>query len=212
MPTHVIGIDDLQLALRMYAKGAERATVMALRKTAVFGKTAVAHTIQRTRDPFRIRATGTYQAPGNWVTAPTSDGAVLFPTAKHAKWVERGRPRGKKPPFEPILEWVYAKGLAKRARGKAKKKPKGEGDAHEKPAGLKKPKKKRKEKTWDVTDPENFARNVQWKIKKRGTKARWPLRRTMPRIAKRASREIRRALRDLGRKPPPRSPVRRQNS
>jgi len=212
MPTHRIDFDDLQLALRMYSSAAEKAVVMAMRKTAVFGKTAVAYTIQRTRDPFRIRATGTYQAPGNWKTFKMKDGAVLFPTAKHSKWVERGRPRGKKPPFEPILEWVYAKGLAKRARVKGKKsQSKGASDA-QKGSAQKKPKKKGKTKVWDVTDPESFARNVQWKIKKRGTKARWPLRRTMPKIAKRASREIRRALRDLGRKRPPRSRVRKKDS
>ncbi len=167
-----------KITLAMFAKELERqsasykaAVVTGMRKTAVFGKTAVVHTIKRTRDPFRIRASGTYEAPGNWITEDIPDGAVLAPIAKHALFVERGRKPGKMPPWDPIKKWVFQKRIFK-TRVAAKN---------------------------QMTQMEQVTAVVQlirWKIFKKGTKARWPLRRTMPLIAKHAQREVKRQVRD----------------
>ena len=115
-----------KVSLAMFGKELERqstsyknAIITGMRKTAVFGKTAVVRTIKRTKDPFRIRASGTYEAAGNWVTQDTNDGAVLAPISKHALFVERGRKKGKMPPEQVIREWAFQKRIFKSRVSKA---------------------------------------------------------------------------------------------
>lgn len=166
-----------KVTLAMFAKAFERQTasyeaavVTGMRKTAVFGKTAVIRTIKRTKDPFRIRASGTYEASGNWVTEDVDGGAVLAPISKHALFVERGRKRGKMPPEKAIREWAFQKRIFKSRMSKKK-----EGS--------------------QMISVAAFVLAVRRKIARKGTKARWPLRRTMPAIAKHAQREVKRQLR-----------------
>lgn len=166
-----------KVSLAMFGKELERqsasykdAVVTGMRKTAVFGKTAVVRTIKRTKDPFRIRASGTYEAAGNWVTEDVDDGAVLAPISKHALFVERGRKKGKMPPAKAIRDWAFQKRIF---RSKVAKKSEGS----------------------QMINVAAFVLAVRRKIARKGTKARWPLRRTMPAIAKHAQREVRRQLR-----------------
>lgn len=169
--SYKISLDMLPEALIRQAQSYERAILTGLRKTAVYGKTAVVSTIKRTKDPFRIRASGTYENLGNWVTQNVDDGAILAPTSKHALFVERGREPGKMPPEHVIRKWAFQKGIFKSKRMSVKN------------AGA------------QADNVAAFVLAVRRKIAKKGTKARWPLRRTMPAIAKHAQAEVKRQLR-----------------
>lgn len=179
MPRFRMSLNELQSALISASQIADRNAVRAMRSAAEFGKTAVVRTIQSTRDPYRIRATGTYQNPGNWVVQKTQTGAILSATSDHAVFVERGRRPGRRPPFGRILEWMLQKKVGRLRRGRS---------ATTAVSGT--PRTRR------------IVRAVQAKIGLKGTKGRWPLRRTMPKIAKRAQRELNKGMRAaMGKKP-----------
>ncbi len=179
MPRFQMKLSELKSALIDASRTADRNALLAMRKTATYGKTAVARTIQRTRDPYRIRASGAYQNPGNWLVQKTDVGAILSPTSAHAIFVERGRKPGKRPPFGRILEWMIQKKVGKIRRGR---------NATTAVSGT--PRTRR------------IVRRIQTKIGLKGTDGRWPLRRTMPRIAKRAQTELNKAMRaSMGKKP-----------
>lgn len=169
--SYKISLEMFPEAIVRQGEAYHRAVITGMRKTAVFGKTAVVSTIKRTKDPYRIRASGTYEASGNWVTKNVDDGAILAPISKHALFVERGREKGKMPPEKAIREWAFQKGIFRSGRMSNKK------------AGA------------QMNNVAAFVLAVRRKIARRGTKARWPLRRTMPRIASHAQREVRRQLR-----------------
>lgn len=241
---------------------AEHAVVIGMRKAARFGHTAVQHTYTRTRDPFKIRASGSYGQA--FITQNIPDGALLANAMHYAVFVERGRKPGKPPPLDPIVEWVYQKRLSARpkpltrprrpsARKRAASKPSPPREPGAVPdrapgvdpdgangtpakAGPPKPRKRytkaeraerrmarRKRKVARIRKERarkralkkrvmaherakqaaiGIAMGVRWKIARYGTKGRWVVRRTMPKIAKRASREIRQELQRLNNRPP----------
>lgn len=162
-------------ALRIQGHNVPKALVGGLRKTAQFGITAVIKTIKGTKDPFRIRASGAYENPGNWMVTPLVDGAALSPTSEHSFFVERGRRPGHRPPYDRILEWVYQKRIVRRSRSLR--------NLHT-----------------GTPRTASIVRAIRWKIAKKGTKPRWPLRRTMPAIARHAKRESQRVLRRIAKK------------
>lgn len=179
MPRYKMELDELKSALIYTAGLSMRNGVLAMRNTAQYGRRAVRHTIKTTKDPHRIRATGVYGNSAMWVVQETPTGATLSATSKHALFVERGRRPGKKPPFGRILEWMIQKKVGRIRRGRS---------ATSAVSGT------------DRT--RRIVKAIQWKIAKKGTKGRWPLKRTMPAIAKRAQRELRKSVRaSLGKKP-----------
>lgn len=255
MVTRLGDVGLLMRALNAYGEDAERAVVRGMRKAARFGHTAVQHTYTRTRDPFKIRASGSYGQA--FITQDIPEGAILANAMFYAVFVERGRKKGRPPPFDPILEWVYQKRISARpkpitkprkprARKPAPKTPKpdraaGVDDSRskaasdapaDKPTGIKKYTKaeraqrkidRRKKKAARirkqrakkqamkkrflanqraVANATGIANAVRWKIARHGTKGRWVVRRTMPKIAKRAVREIKREISILNKNPP----------
>lgn len=179
MPRYQMELNELKSALIDASKLADRNALLAMRKTAEYGKVAAIRTAKTTKDPYRIRAKGTYQNPGNWLVQKTPMGAILSPTSKHALFVERGRKPGKKPPYGRIFEWMIQKKVGKIRRGRT---------ATSAVSG--------------TARTQRIIKAIQWKIAKKGTKGRWPLKRTMPRIAKHAQRELSKAMRAaMGKKP-----------
>lgn len=145
--------------------------IEAMRETAMFAQTAVARTAARVRP--KPRATGQYAQ--SWGVRNTRNGAVMGNSSRQSIWVERGRRAGKRPPLEPILEWVRVKRLVrtKGSRGKSRGRKRSRPDAAER----------------------GLAFTIQAKIGRVGTPARWPLKTAMPAIGKRAERELKRAVR-----------------
>ena len=105
---------ELQDALYALGKQTENLPVHAMRKAARFGHTAVQRTSTRTRDPFKIRASGSYGQA--FVVNNIPEGAILSNAMHYAVFVERGRRKGKPPPLKPIVEWVYQKRIAARPK------------------------------------------------------------------------------------------------
>lgn len=227
MVAHKLDIAQLPRALAWYGKSAEQMVIRAMRKSAVFGKTAAVRTYTQTKDPFRIRASGSYG--NNWIHDRIPDGGLVANAIFYAVFVERGRRPGKMPPDKPIREWVYQKRLAKRARAKKEGKPKPKetpvpaSREWEKPLpatpgqetakrlawikSARRPKKKRKKKVWKVKNVDSFVWLVRRKIARKGTKGRWVLRRSMPQIAGHSAKQVKRELAKLSRMPPRTSEV-----
>jgi hypothetical protein len=207
---------ELQILISRLGMAADRAVEKAFRDTARFGVAAALRTSAKTKP--RPKASGTYE--NSFVVTKVPGGAVLSNSAKHAIFVERGRKPGRRPPQGPITEWVYLKRLAKRPKPKfmrdAPKSPmlraaekwlrdeqrKNKSGGDPKKRGPKKPKRKEKRSRWQVDDVEDFVEKVRWKIAKKGIPGRYVLRRTMPIIAKRAKREIGKAIRKVCATPP----------
>lgn len=173
-------VRQLRNALESMGDAAEKEIVQGLRNAARYGATAVLRTSAQT-DP-RPKASGTYER--SWLVLKVDDGAVLANSAKHAPFVERGRKPGRAPPLKPILEWILQKRIIKR---KSLDPIKGAA-AHV--------------SAWRKRQHRMMAIRIQMKIKHKGTPGRWILRRTMPRIAKRARLEVRRAFARIAKDPP----------
>ena len=180
MARYRMTLDELGPAIRGIGELAQKNSLKAVQRSATFGKTAVARTINRTRDPYRLRASGAYQNPGNWLVQLRKTGAILLPTSPHALFVERGRKAGgAKPPYDAILKWGFQKRIGFR-KGR---------NLNTAQTGTKR--------------TAAIVKAIQWKIKKKGTKGRWPLRRTMPKIAKYLSKEMKKAMdASIGKRPP----------
>jgi len=178
MAVHRISLGSLGVALNGCVKSYEDAIKTAMRKTAVFGQSAVIRTIKSTRSPegFKIRASGTYESLANWVVTNTDNGASLTALAYHSYAVEAGRKPGTMPPKGPIWNWVQQKRIV--------------------------PKTRAKDQSSRLVKIAKVVKAVRWKIHKRGIKGRWPLKRSMPRIAKYAKKEIKAQLRIAAGKPP----------
>ena len=189
------------MALITMGVQAENLMAKAMQDAARFGVTAVLRTSAKTKP--RPKASGTYER--SWHVVKLDDGATINNSAAHAVFVELGRAPGKRPPKDPLVEWVHQKRLAKRARppkGAPKGKKNDENGSKAKPPGAKRPKRKRKQKRFAVTDVDSFVERIRWKIARRGIPGRFILRRTMPIIAKRAARESKRAIAKLAAAPP----------
>lgn len=179
MARYKMTLEELGPAIRWLGTLAHRNSLKAVRGSATYGKVAVGQTIKRTKDPFRIRASGEYQDPGNWLVQETKVGAILSPTSFHALFVERGRRPGAKPPYEVIMKWAFQKKI-----------------------GLRKGRNLNTSQT-GTKRTARIVKAIQWKIAKKGTKGRWPLRRTLPKIAKRLAKEMKKAMdASIGKKPP----------
>ena len=178
MPRYNVALDELASVLSYTGRLAMRNGKRAMYETAKYGKKAVQHTIKATRDPFRIKDRGDYQNPDNWEIQERQDGYILSPTAFHSLFVERGRRPGHRPPFWEILEWGFRKKIGlRRGRGLANR-------------------------HFGTPRTHAIVKAIQWKIAKKGTKGRWPLKRTMPKIAKRAQRELNKSVRaSIGKRP-----------
>lgn len=199
-------IIGLQRSLRSYGPVAERSVVIGLRKAARFGQTAAVRTTTRVRDPFRIRASGTY---GNsWQALDIPDGAIVVNTAAHAVFVERGRRPGKMPPKDPIENWVYQKRLVRRKRIKKTSSASrtGSNGHRKKNTGsgrkIKRRNLNRSRSAFHGMTADEVVHIVRLKIARKGTKGRFVLRKTMPQISKRARRDVRIELRNLSKNPP----------
>lgn len=180
-------LDELAHALRALGKKVEKEAIQGMRNAARFGATAVLRT--SAKEKRRPKAAGTYER--SWLVHTLDDGATVSNSARHAIFVERGRRSGRAPPIEPILEWVYQKRLASRARASKLRKRKGKTILARTPSAMK-----------EGDRAMAIARAVQRKIARKGTPGRWILRKTMPTIAKRATLELRRAVRKIVNKPP----------
>lgn len=110
----LISLMQLEKALKAYSKESEKAAIRGLRKAGRFGHTATIRTYTRTRDPFRIRASGSYGQA--WLVRDIPDGSMIANAIFYSVFVERGRRPGKPPPLKPILEWVYQKRLSARPK------------------------------------------------------------------------------------------------
>lgn len=193
---------------RSMAKGQRGAMI----ETAKFGVTAVQRMIRQT-SPKPI-ATGSYTQSWGWIKTKT--GAIMGSDARHSYFVEIGRKPGRMPPVEAILEWVKVKKIrfdktGKVAVKKKKRKKTAAERAHTKTlnqlskahdtkkaktpsTGAKKPKKPSKAAQQLLKHQTAFAWMVALKIKHKGTKGRYVLLRTMPKIQKRAIRNSRIAV------------------
>lgn len=184
---YVASLRGLDRALVRMGVETERRVVKGLREAARFGHTAAVRTTRRTRDPHTIRASGSYE--NNWVKQDIPDGALLANAIFYAVFVERGRRKGRMPPLAPLIEWVKQKRIIGRRHGPVERGTN---------AKLGRERMRRAQQESYVA----FARQVQRKIGRKGTKGRWVLRRTMPLITKYAAREVMRQLRDLSKNPP----------
>ncbi len=78
-----------------------------LYEAALFGRTAIIKTSATTKP--RPYATGTYEAA--WRVMKSKDGALVGNPTLQSFFVERGRRPGKRPPLDPIIEWLKIKGI-----------------------------------------------------------------------------------------------------
>ena len=179
-------LSQLGPTIRMLGVETERRLIKGLRESARFGHTAVVRTTKRTADPFKIRASGSYE--NNWIKQDIPQGALVANAIFYAVFVERGRKKGKAPPFDSLMEWVHQKRInvlqGPHVKGRGAKAGRARRHAAQRVADI------------------AFGRAVQRKIAKKGTKGRFVLKRTMPMITKFAAREIRRQLRLLAKNPP----------
>lgn len=171
-------LHELGVVLHKTGQLMERNGVKALHNAAETGKKRTLTTIRKTRDPHRIKASGDYQKPQNWIVQKHKRGAILSATTPQAFFVERGRRPGRMPPYMEILDWGFKKRIGfRRGRGSI-------GRIYGGPRTRK------------------AVNNIQRKIARFGIKGRWPLKRTMPQIVKAVDIEMKRACRaTMGRKP-----------
>ncbi len=201
---------QLESRLTMLNLALDKGIKDAFVRTARFGQTAVVRTMSATRP--KPEASQTYR--NSWVVKKTKTGAILGNSAKSSYFVEAGRLPGKMPPYssetEGILPWVRLKRFSfdksgmikkpkKRKPKKKKKTPaKAKVDGAKKSKGIKKPKAPRS-KNQDKLQ-RRFARLVALKIRYQGTPGRYVLLRTMPKIQKRAKKEIKKSLKRVSSK------------
>lgn len=186
MATRKVRLTPKQLGpvQRRFARDLVTQCKQAMVETAMFGVAAVARTTARTKP--RPRATGQFEQSWSWQR--TKHGAVLGNSSKQAFFVERGRNPGKRPPLDPILEWVRVKRIYRTKAGVLKKHLRGPGQS-----GRGKAAKAARTAKRDQLE-RSLAFAVQAKIGKRGTKARWVLKRTMPTLGRYAKRELKAAV------------------
>lgn len=158
----------------------------ALRDTASFGKTKLQLKTKR----MRVRASGTYEQ--SFVKKDLKNGAFIGNSAVHAVFVERGRNPGKGPPLNPIIEWVKAKRMANKALTVARRKRKGTGKVTRTAA----------RKRYIRLFSHQIARRIQRKIAHRGVKGKWIFKSQFKRIANKAKRESRAAIKRIVANPP----------
>jgi hypothetical protein len=154
----------------------------------------VQSTISRTK-PYKPIAKGTYR--NSWNVHKHSTGAVLGNSTLQARFVEIGRLPGRAPPLKPIYEWVKTKKLgAKSLRKKRKKRsrPKREKGA-EGAAASGKPKKLNTKRALAAMRADlMIAKMVRIKIGREGTPARYPLKRTLPRMERFLVKDLRKKV------------------
>lgn len=182
---HLRSLSELQHALRKLGYQGEREMVQAMMNAGRFGATAVLRQSAQTTP--RPKASGTYER--SWLVQRLRDGSVLSNSSQHSFFVERGRRRGKAPPLQPIMEWVWQKRLLTK--------------------GMPRPRSRRKKRKvtpmallLTMAATLQIARGVQRKIARHGTPGRFVLRNTMPRIARRVRHEVRVVVRRLANTPP----------
>lgn len=196
-------LSQMREALQAYAEEAERAVVRGLRSASYYGEGQLFRASNSKMRTYRgiggrtirrkIRASGEYQ--GSFIRDDLSDGAFVANSAKHTVYVERGRSPGRAPPFSKILKWVKIKrfnhkrmvGVGPLAAGQSVKRIRwSKGEKQSIAADL----------------DAKLARQYQRRIAKYGTRPSWIFRDTMPKIAKRAIRDVRSEMRKLNGDPP----------
>ena len=180
-------------AFKDIEKQINRQMVQAMRDAARYGHTAVLNQINKT-SPAPV-ATNAYRL--GWQVRDLKEGAVVGNSTIAAYFVEMGRKAGKMPPFsdptEGILPWVKVKRFKFKPTTTKVVKQRGTGGGRKS-----KPRKPPKVKDPNQKDAQiAFARIVAEKIAKKGTKPRYVLKNTMPKIDRRALTEIRKGLREI---------------
>jgi hypothetical protein len=166
-----IRLDDprqLGLAVRRLGKSMDAAAVKAMQATARYGASQAVAVSAQTKP--RPRARGGYER--SFVVTKLSSGAVLSNSSKPAIFVERGRRPGKMPPEAEIISWIKAKGLDKSLRSGLGR---GAGGRF---------------RSVGRGKLRSLAFLIRRAIARKGTKGRYVLLRTMPRIAQRLPVEL----------------------
>ncbi len=181
-------MDELARALKELGERVEKEAIRAMQDVARFGIAVVLRESARAEP--RPKASGHYE--NAWLIHRLRDGATVSNSARHSVFVERGRRPGRAPPLDPIKEWIELKRLDTRALTIAKKRRKGAGRVT----------RKKTAERFRRTFTHRLARLIARKIAARGTKGRFILRKSMPLMAKRASRELKRAVARICSDPP----------
>ena len=180
-------LSALQRALRTLGSRGEDAMVQAMRNTARYGVAAVVRTSATTKP--RPKASGDYER--SWLVVKIKDGATVSNSARHAIFVEVGRKPGRRPPRDAIIEWLLQKRIGSRSKISKLRKKGGRTILASTRGAMK-----------ERARVRFLALKIASRIGRLGIAGRWILFRTMPKIAKRARHEIRKAIRSLTKNPP----------
>ena len=93
----------------------DRAVVTGLRRAARRSVADLLEASAKTK-PHRPRATGTFER--SFVVVKLPNGAAVANSARHARFVEVGRRKGRQPPIKPLVEWIIRKRLARPGRAR----------------------------------------------------------------------------------------------
>jgi len=108
----VTGLAALERELVMRERKLYAELVRTCRRGADFCRDRALHHAARAGITPHKNSTGKDYA-SSFKVEPTSNGAVMGNTAKHAFFVERGRRAGRPPPVLVILMWMFERGLIK---------------------------------------------------------------------------------------------------
>jgi hypothetical protein len=109
----VTGLAALERELAAQERKVRADLVRTCRRAAEFCRTRALHHAAREGVKPHKNSTGKDYA-SSFKIEPTSDGAVLGNTAKHARFVEQGRRAGRPPPVSVILMWMFERGIIKK--------------------------------------------------------------------------------------------------
>lgn len=199
-----VRLEDLDKFMDRLGKAADRAIRDTMIRAAQYGRAQAQVTSKRKK----LRASGTYDDNFVVIVAEGTGDTVaqLGNAARHAYFVEEGRRPGKRPPLNPILEWIRLKGLIKTPRKpkfgpRQRQRPKfGPKERPKHGPRQRKPKRKttRKKKITAL----QLAFLIQRKIGKHGTEGHHVFATVVPKMQefalKQVEKQIRKAMRGLG--------------
>ena len=185
-------------------KAADQAVRQTMIRVAEYGRAQAQVTSKRKK----LRASGTYDDNFVVLVAEGTGDTVaqLANAAKHAYFVEEGRRPGRRPPLNPILEWIRLKGLIKAPRKpkygpRQRPRPKFGPKERTKHGPKQRKPKRRKTKNKKITALQ-LAFLIQRKIGKLGTEGHHVFATVVPKMqafaVKQVEKEIRKAMRGFG--------------
>lgn len=184
-----ITLARLGSSLRAFGKAVAKAEVIACRKAAQRARSAVVE-LSKSEG---IAASGTFDR--EWKIDKEPKGAVLGNAAHHALFVERGRKPGKAPPRAAIVKWMIARRWIKMPpKSRTAKTITKRGEANRRRAS--------ERRSAAMEKYAHIAFVIAMKIKRKGFKGRWLLKRTMPCFRRWIKEETAEAIRRLKRNPP----------